>query len=314
MSHYAVIDLGSNSARLSVWQMTTDGAPKEVVKLKEMVRLSEGMGPERTLKEPAMVRTIAALKKFATALRAFHPLKLDVLATAAARGAANQKAFLTRVRAETGLAITVISGSREAELDYLGVVNTLPIQNALIMDTGGGSTELALVQSRKLAHRISLPVGAVNLSERYLSADRVKPVELFNLITDLSTMLNGVWWLRKALNLPIVALGGSNRTLAKIQRRREALGNYEDIHGYRMSTTAANAIYADVLGKDLTARKEIPGLARERADIIIGGLTPVITMLRYIDCDRLMFSQNGLREGALYQYLTTTENFAVNEP
>lgn len=110
----------------------------------------------------------------------------------------------------------------------------------------------------------------------------------------------------------IVALGGSNRTLAKIQRRREARGSYEDIHGYRMSTIAANAIYADILDKNLDQRKAVPGLSRERADIIIGGLTPVITMLRYIDCDRLMFSQNGLREGALYTYLNATETLPEN--
>ena len=307
MTYYGVIDLGSNSARLSIWQIDANNNPKEVVKLKDMVRLSEGMGPVRTLKEPAIARTIAALKRFGEAIKPFAPLMLEVLATAATRNAVNQKAFVARVQAETGLAVTVITGEREAELDYLGVVNTLPIQNALIMDTGGGSTELALVQNRKPIHRVSLPVGAVNLSEQYIQADRVTPAELFNLTTSFTTMLNGIWWLRKALNLPIVALGGSNRTLAKIQRRREGLGSYEDIHGYRMSTVAANAIYADILGKDLAERKEVPGLSRERADIIIGGLTPVITMLRYIDCDRLLFSQNGLREGALYTYLNQAE-------
>ncbi|WP_125579443.1 Ppx/GppA family phosphatase [Lacticaseibacillus suibinensis] len=307
MTHFGVIDLGSNSARLSIWQIDGNHQPHEVLKLKEMVRLSEDMGPEQTLKPAAIARTLAALQRFSAAAKAFPELTLEAYATAAVRQAGNQKAFLRQVKAETGLTITVIPGTREAELDYLGVVNTLPIQNALIMDTGGASTELILVQNRKLIHRVSLPVGSVNLSERFLDADVVRPAQLFNLITEFSSMLNGIWWLRKALNLPIVALGGSNRTLAKIQRRREQRGSYEDIHGYRMATTAANKIYADILDKDLVARKEVPGLSKFRADIIVGGLTPVITMIRYLDSDRLLFSQYGLREGALYSYLNANE-------
>ena len=255
MTHFGVIDLGSNSARLSIWQIDGNHQPHEVLKLKEMVRLSEDMGPEQTLKPAAIARTLAALQRFSAAAKAFPELTLEAYATAAVRQAGNQKAFLRQVKAETGLTITVIPGTREAELDYLGVVNTLPIQNALIMDTGGASTELILVQNRKLIHRVSLPVGSVNLSERFLDADVVRPAQLFNLITEFSSMLNGIWWLRKALNLPIVALGGSNRTLAKIQRRREQRGSYEDIHGYRMATTAANKIYADILDKDLVARR-----------------------------------------------------------
>ncbi|WP_125705750.1 Ppx/GppA family phosphatase [Lacticaseibacillus daqingensis] len=301
--YYGVIDLGSNSARLSIWALDADGAPRQVLKLKEMVRLSEGMGAERLLREPAIARTVAALGRFVQAARAFDDVHLEAFATAATRQAQNQKAFLRRVKEATGLAITVIEGTCEAELDYLGVINTLPIQNALIIDTGGASTELVLVQNRKLQHRISLPVGSVNLSERYLNRDRITAAELFNLISEFNRVLNSIWWLRKALNLPLVALGGSNRTLAKIQRRKEQVVNFEDIHGYRMPTLAANTIFADILTRDLEGRKAIPGLSKERADIIVGGLIPVITMIRYLDSDRLTFSQNGLREGALYAYL-----------
>ncbi|WP_225048069.1 Ppx/GppA family phosphatase [Lacticaseibacillus kribbianus] len=307
MSHYGVIDLGSNSARLSVWALDADGAPRQVLKLKEMVRLSEDMGSTKTLQPAAIARTLVALKKFVAAAAAYSDLTLEAFATAATRQAVNQKDFLRQVKQACGLTITVIPGTREAELDYLGVINTLPIQNALIMDTGGASTELILVQNRKLQHRISLPVGSVNLTERYLNHNLISAAELFALISEFNRVLNSIWWLRKALNLPIVALGGSNRTLAKIQRRKEQAVNFEDIHGYRMATTAANTIFEDVLTKDLEGRKAIPGLAKERADIIVGGLIPVITMIRYLDSDRLTFSQNGLREGALYAYLNAHE-------
>ncbi|WP_204122945.1 exopolyphosphatase [Lacticaseibacillus mingshuiensis] len=303
--HFAVIDLGSNSARLTVWAIDAANQPREIVRLKEMVRLSEGMGEEKVLQPAAMARTIAALAGFQQQLATFPNVTLRAVATAAVRQAVNQKEFLRQVKKTTGITITVITGDEEATLDYTGVINTMPIQNALIMDTGGASTELILVQERKLRQVISLPFGSVNLSERFLSSDVVSAAELFDLVTFVENTLNGVWWLRKAQNLPIVALGGSNRTLAKIQRRREAFSNFEDIHGFRMSTTAVNAIFRDVLTKNLTERQAIPGLARERADIIIAGLIPVVTMIRYLDCDRLTFSQYGLRAGTLYNYLNT---------
>lgn len=303
MRHFGVIDLGSNSARLSVWQINEDSSVKQVLKLKEMVRLSEGMGEDRVLQEPAMVRTIQALVGFKKQYEGLHDLTLEAYATAATRMAANQKEFLKRVKKAVGVDIKVIPGTKEAELDFLGVINTLPIQNALIMDTGGASTELILVQNRKLQHLISIPFGSVNLSERYLHGDTVSAAELFDVITSVNRTFNGIWWLKKAQNLPIVALGGSNRTLAKIQRRKDAVANFEDIHGYRMSTEQVNAIFKQVISSSLEERKAIGGLAKYRADIIVGGLVPVVMMIRFLDSDRLTFSQYGLREGALYQHL-----------
>ena len=197
MRHFGVIDLGSNSARLSVWQVNEDSSVKQVLKLKEMVRLSEGMGEDHVLQEPAMARTIQALVGFKRQYANLPQLSLEAYATAATRMAANQKDFLKRVKKTVGVDIHVIPGTKEAELDFLGVINTLPIQNALIMDTGGASTELILVQNRKLQHLISIPFGSVNLTERYLHGDTVIAAELFDVITSVNRTFNGIWWLKK---------------------------------------------------------------------------------------------------------------------
>ncbi|BAN75553.1 MULTISPECIES: exopolyphosphatase [Lacticaseibacillus] len=302
--HFAVIDLGSNSARMTIWSIDQE-VVKPVKRLKEMVRLSEDMGTSRTLQPAAMDRTLKALQGFKAELDKYEDISLKAVATAAVRQAKNQKAFLKRVKNEAGLTISVIPGMREAEYDFLGVVNTLPIQNALIMDTGGASTELVLVQNRKLQHLVSIPFGSVNLSERFLSPDVISAAEYFSLSTFIHQTFNSVWWLRRAQNLPIVALGGSNRTLAKIERRKEKLADFEAIHGYRMPTQQANNIFKEILSSDLATREAIPGLAKYRADIIVGGLVPVISMIRYLDSDRLTFSQFGLREGALYGHLNS---------
>ncbi len=303
MEHFAVIDLGSNSARMSSWLIDDNGDYTPELKLKEMVRLSEDMGREKILKEPAMERTIAALKRFRAEIDKMDNGSYKAYATAAVRQARNQKRFLKLAKEEAGIDITVIPGAKEAEFDFGGVINTLPVQNALIMDTGGASTELILVQNRKMQHLISIPFGSVNLTERFVDSDPMDASDLFKLMTAINRTFNGIWWLRKAQNLPVIALGGSNRTLAKIERRKENYKDMEEIHGFRMYTPEINKIFTEILGADLEQRKAIPGLSKERADIIVAGLIPVVTMMRYNDSDRLMFSQNGLREGVLFEHL-----------
>lgn len=311
MTHFAVIDLGSNSVRMSVWSVKDDGQPVAESKVKEMVRLSEDMGAEMTLKEPAISRTIDALLRFKDTYSKLDDLTIKAYATAATRQAKNQKKFLKRVRDEVGLQIEVIPGVREAELDYVGVINTLNVQSGLIMDTGGASTELVLIQNRQMEHRISIPFGSVNLTEHFVQHDPITPGDLFRLWSSVSNVFNGIWWLREAQNLPIIALGGSNRTLAKIQRRKHHFRNFEDIHGFRMLSRNVNSVFAEVVDADVESRRAMPGLARDRADIIVAGLVPVVTMLRFIDADKIIFSQNGLREGALYEYLQGKQQAAA---
>ncbi|ANK58785.1 Ppx/GppA family phosphatase [Loigolactobacillus backii] len=306
MENFAVIDLGSNSARLTISEIEDDGTYKVIKQLKEMVRLSEDMGADQNLQQPAIERTITALKKFRDEYSKLPNLKVRAIATAATRMAKNQKKFLKQVADEVaGLQLEVIPGTLEAHYDFVGVINTLPVSNCVIMDTGGGSCELILVQNGKATNLISLPVGAVNLTERFFKngTDKIKAEDLFWETTFVNQLFNDVWWLRKGQNLPIVALGGSNRTLAKIKRKESDFRHFENIHGFRMSVASVNQVYAEVISKDLAGRKKIPGLTKERADIIAGGMTPIVTILRFLDSDRVVFSQNGVREGILLEHV-----------
>ncbi|MFD1670530.1 exopolyphosphatase [Agrilactobacillus yilanensis] len=307
MEHFGVIDLGSNSVRLTVTKIEDDGTVEKVLSEKEPVRLSENMGAEKTLKQPAIERTLKALDKFRELYKDLPNLHLRAVATAATRMATNQKEFLKLVKKEAGIELNVITGATEAHYDYLGVINSLPVVNCVIMDTGGASTEIILVQNRRSVDSISVPLGSVNLSEAFLDTDKVSASGLFRLFTALENIYNDIWWLDKGKNLPIVALGGSNRTLAKIQRRQDHFKQYWDIHGFRMTGKQTNEVFDQVISADLAQRKEIPGLAKERADIIIGGLSPVALLLRHLDSDRLIFSQQGLRDGILYERLDELE-------
>ncbi|GEK29335.1 exopolyphosphatase [Furfurilactobacillus siliginis] len=306
MENFAVIDLGSNSCRMTVTTIDETGRFTRSKMDKEFVRLSEGMEQTGMLQELPIQRTIAALQGFQATYSQLPNLTLKAIATAAVRNAKNQAAFLARVAQEVdGLKIEVIAGTEEAHYDFLGVINTLPVTNCVVMDTGGASCELILVQNGRAQNLVSLPFGSVNLTETFLAhgTDTIAAVDIFRLSTAIQRLFNGIWWLHRGQNLPIVALGGSNRTLAKIRRKQKQVADFEDIHGFRMNVSEVDDVYAEIIERNLAERKAMPGLSKARADIIAAGSTPLVTIMRYLDSGRVIFSENGVREGILYEHL-----------
>ena len=305
MINLAVIDLGSNSVRLRITEINESGNYNLVSYEKEYVRLSENMGPEKMLKPAPMDRTIKALQHFKQLCMALENVRVIAVATAAVRQAANQTEFLKRVKAETGFSFKVISGEREAYLDYVGVTRTLPIKNGLIIDTGGASMELIYVDDGQAEEIISLPIGAVLLSQEYHLDDQINSADLLDAIVRVDHALGPQHWLQRARHQEVVALGGSNRALAKIYRwQLEAQGKgRQPVHGLKMSTADANRIMHSLLAMDKKQRANVHGIASERADVIVGGLLPLMAILRQLDVKQLTFSNNGLREGLMFKFL-----------
>lgn len=305
MENFVVIDLGSNSIRLRITQITEGNFLRVTHQLKEYVRLSENMGPERILQQVPMDRTLEALKKFKGIIDGLPNTHVVAIGTAATRQAKNQKEFLKRVKNETGLSLEVISGEREAYLDYLGAAHTLPLHNCLLMDTGGASTELILVQDGKPVNLTSLPFGSVTISQRFHLEDRITAASLFQAMTVVEKALSNLDWLLSAHKIPLVCLGGSNRTLAKIARNRwhTDVGDVPDIHGFTLPADDATDIMTDLISRDRAGREDISGLTSDRSDVIVGGLTPLVLILRICHIGEIVFSNHGLREGFLFEYL-----------
>ncbi|WP_367295214.1 exopolyphosphatase [Levilactobacillus yonginensis] len=301
MENLVVIDLGSNSVRMTISEIDEAGTPNTVNQVKRYVRLSENMGAEQVLQPEAIDRTLEALREFKKIYAELDAPRIKAVATAAVRQASNQKQFLKLVKDELGLTFDVISGTTEARYDYLGVVHTLPIINGLLVDTGGASSELILVQNRQMKHVVSIPLGSVTLSQAYLESDKVQADSLFSAMTFVNNVFNDVWWLNEAKNLPVIGLGGANRTLAKINRRNKNFLNFEDVHGYKLGADDVYATLTQLLGLNLAERKKVPGLSKDRADIIIGGLIPVALLMRLLDSQQITFSNAGLRDGILFE-------------
>ncbi|MCM0599043.1 Ppx/GppA family phosphatase [Periweissella fabalis] len=313
MKKFAIIDLGSNSARMTISEIHPDGSYTVLERMQEMVRLSNNMGPKKVLQKPEIERTLKALDGFNQAIHKYDDITVRAVATAAVRQATNQAKFLELVQTKVGLTLEVLTGEQEAHYDYLGVINTLNVSNTLILDTGGASSELIFVVDKESRHEVSIPVGAVNISEKFLEKDKISAAALFQAFTAVDERLNSISWLRQAHEFPLVVLGGSNRTLGKISRRAKHIQD-TPLHGYRISSDEAFGIYTDILSKDLEERRKIAGLAKERGDIIVGGLMPLMALLRYVDANKITFSQAGIREGILFEKINEFTGEAVIDP
>ncbi len=300
MAIIAIIDLGSNSVRMDIVKIYPGAQTELLYQTRKMVRLSENMNDDMRLKVAPMWRTIEALKEFKQEMERFHVTEVHAVATAGVRKAENQKFFVAEVMRETGIALRVISGRQEAVYDFLGVVGSLKVEDCLIVDTGGGSTELIAVQDGAVQEALSIPMGAVSLSEQFFrqgeSEQSRRKAEGF-----VREQLRQAEWLTQCRGVPIIGLGGSIRTLAKVDIKLSQKD--APIHGYELTKERVRELCCMIAECPPEERKKIRGIDKERADIISGGLLPLQCLMEELDTPQVIISDNGLRTGLLFECL-----------
>jgi len=296
----AIIDLGSNSARLIIVEIYKNRAYNLIYHQKETIRLSQDADKNSQLQPEAMARAMTLLQNFAHICQLQHADKTIAVGTAAIRNAHNGAEFARAVKEKTGITIKIISGETEAKLGYIGAINTLNVTDAVLFDLGGGSTELTLIKNRKAEKFISLPFGAVTLTERFNLQNKATEAQLANLDTFIVQELDKIPWL-KNLGIPLIGIGGTARGIAKMEQKRK---NYPllKLHNYRTSSLAFHSLWQDVKGMSCEQRRKIPGLSNDRADIILSGLSIVKNLFATIQSTQLIISSCGVREGLFLQY------------
>jgi exopolyphosphatase/guanosine-5'-triphosphate,3'-diphosphate pyrophosphatase len=303
MTRLAIVDLGSNSARMVVEELHDDGTYTEVLRHKTDTRISQGMGEEKMLQPEPIARTLTAIKAFQAAYAPYEVDEVRAITTAAVRTAANQAEFLAQVKAETGLDFQVLTGDEEAYYDYLGVVSTLELTDAVILDTGGASVEVIAVANGRNVAQVSLPFGAVNLSEKYALANEIKADNLAAAQADVRSQYEALDWLTAQNGVPIVLLGGANRSLAKMDRQAHHEAHPDNIHGYRMDASTIYTLFDQLTQLSRVEREKLAGLEASRADIIISGLIPLVNLMRVVAAPEVIFSESGVREGLIAEVL-----------
>ncbi len=292
----AAIDLGSNSVLLTV--MDPDGAVRHDEA--RVVGLGKGLGDGGSFAEDRMEAALAALSDYASIARELgvDPTDVRVVATSAARRATNSDAFIARVADQTGLQIRVISGDEEARLTWTGALSGLEASgNALVVDLGGGSTELAIGRDH-LGWRHSYEVGSVRLTERILGDDvRIaRPADLDAMQARVEAVLAD-----PVLPEPpdvVIGVAGSVTTLMAT-----ALGqsSYDGsaVHGNLLTDSVLEGFQQQLLGLDAAERRSVFAVAPKRADFLLAGATVLRGVLARCQRSSMMVSDRGLRYGVL---------------
>jgi exopolyphosphatase/guanosine-5'-triphosphate,3'-diphosphate pyrophosphatase len=280
----AAVDLGTNSTRLLVADVD-GGRVEEVARQSEITRLGEGVDERRKLLPLPVARVRNVLSDYRREAERLGAERVLTIGTSAVRDAENGEAFLGEIEWSYGFATRLVTGDEEAELTLRGVATGRPLdEGTLVLDVGGGSTELTTT-----SERTSIDVGSVRLTERHLRSDPPSPGALAAAAREVRDLLPSLE--------PSAAVGvaGTVTTLAALE-----LGGYDRdrVHGYQLSRAAAERQLERLASLPLAERRELPGLEPERAPVIVGCALIVCTVLDRYGLNGLEVSERDLLHGA----------------
>ena len=310
----AAIDVGSNSVRQIVADVTADGAITVVDEMKEAPRLGADLeGTGGLLGTQAMTRAAEAIGRMATLARQLGATRIEAVATSAVRDATNADQFVARVRQEAGLQIRVIGGEDEARLSYLSALAhfDLGVGRTVVMDIGGGSLELALAADGVLDDLVSLPFGALRLTERHLREGST-PKAVRRLREEVREGLRGVISRRDWRGAQVIGSGGTFTNLAAIHLARRGMEAARNVHATAVPRVDVEHILDALAAMTTQERRAVSGLNPERADIIVAGLAVAAEVLARLESRELTVSRYGIREGLLLEIARVTP--AVADP
>jgi exopolyphosphatase/guanosine-5'-triphosphate,3'-diphosphate pyrophosphatase len=292
----AVIDIGTNTLLLLI----VDAAMQPVVDLCRFGRLGKGLDATGRLADDAIAASLAICREYRQVMDEHGVARPIAIATQAAREAANAADFIVPAEQILGAPIEVIAGTREAELAALSVVRSLPElagTRYLVVDVGGGSTEIITVDGDRAVDRTSLPIGAVRLTERHLRHDPPSAPEITALTADIDRHIGALALPR---GVPVVGTAGTATTLAAIVL---SLQRYDPVAvtGLKIAQDTVVALHGRLLAATVEARKAIPGIEPQRADVIAAGAAIFAGVLQLIDAPVLITCDRGIRWGLAYE-------------
>lgn len=319
MPTFAAIDIVSNSCRLKIakvvsHQLRTLHEDREVTRLGASVFASGLVSPE------AMAATLRALKRFQRAVQSHGVDQIRVVATSAMRDARNATAFQAWVKAETGWNMETISGLEEGRLIHRGLMSGEPGTGGrvLLIDLGGGSCEITLSEHKRIKDTISVPLGAVRLTEEFLAVDPAPPEELARMRRLIARELRrahrrvkpgkvqlviGTSGTAAALAEACAAIAAKSGKSSKAQRRLAS--------GGIAPTVVVRKLAAKISRMTLPEREAVAGIGPRRAEIIIAGAQVFAELLESFNLPGFRYSSLGLRDGILAQMLAAQDNRAA---
>ncbi|MFN5060967.1 MAG: Ppx/GppA family phosphatase [Chloroflexota bacterium] len=298
----AVIDLGSNTTRMIVVGYVPHQTYKLLDEIREAVRLAHGIGSDGNLQLVPMNRAIKTMRLFHQMCRGIGVDRIVPVATSAVREATNREEFLQRVKDEAGLEFRVLSAHEEAYYGFLGAINTLDVHDGCVVDIGGGSTQVSQAYRRQMGQTISRPIGAVRLTDRFVKSDPISSRDYRELQKAISAQFDNVPWL-DGIGGTLAGIGGTIRALAEIDQK---MRNHpiDRVHGHILKAERVFELIETFRSLTLKQRESLPGLSRDRADLILAGASILAEVMRRGQFAQIMISGQGLREGVFFEHFT----------
>ena len=307
MNRKAVIDIGSNSVKFFVGELQEDGSIKRILDTNDVARLGEGLDKTGMLNPEPVRRNLQAVASFADMARELGADEIAAVGTMALRNASNSDEFVNAVKNACGLDLRIIPGEEEARLSYLAVLSGMPPgedEDIVLFDTGGGSTEFIYGRGSELIKRFSVNVGAVRITENYLSEDPVSPDGVKAAIAQIDSEFAAAGVEGRPSRL--VGMGGGVTTMSAVKHRMNVY-DADVIQGSVLTRTDILQQMEDYAGRTLAQRIEMPGLQPKRADVILAAACILNVITERLGCEQLTVSDRGLRHGLAYELFHGTE-------
>jgi exopolyphosphatase/guanosine-5'-triphosphate,3'-diphosphate pyrophosphatase len=293
---FAAIDIGSNSTNLLI----VDQSGQTLERIVRSTRLGANVATTGALSAESMQRTLECLSEYESLIKQHKVSRRRTVATAACRVANNTNQFFAEVKKISGTEPELISGEIEGALSFVGATSSLDEKMAtLVIDIGGASTEL-MVGTETLDFAVSIPFGAVNLTEAELHRDPPRPEELTNAISLVSDAIDDV-----AHNYPlmgqidrVVGVAGTIVTVAAVEVGQKTF-DPSALHKLKLSREAVEDVFRTLATERLSDRVFNPGLPRDRADIIVGGCCVLVAVMRRLQISEIVVSQYNLLDGLI---------------
>jgi len=296
----AALDVGSNTVLMLVVEWGANGVLHRLADMSRITRLGRGVDAAGRLDPESAARTLDAINEFTDKARAVGAELIVGAATAALRDAADGQEFVARVKQGTGISLEIISGETEAELSYLSTRKGLgldPAGELLIVDIGGGSTELIKAEPTQF-EAISLQIGSVRLTERIIHHDPPLAAEAAELRARVNEALHQLGW--KCRPRAMVGIAGTVTTLCAIALALEYYSP-EAVHGHRLGHTEIRRIGALLASVPLEERKKLRGMEPGRADVLFAGAIILERVMDFFGCSEVIVSDQGVRWGLIWR-------------
>ena len=292
----AVIDVGSNSGRVMVYRQEAGGHLHVLAGSRASLRLVRDLDETGRIPAEGLDRAFEALRDFRSIARGSGVRRIVAAGTSALRDAANGRAFIRRVRRELGITMRTLSGLEEARYGFLGAVGGLPVDDGALFDLGGGSLQVGRFRDRRLLGAVSVPLGALRVSDVFLRSDPPAPREIRRLREHARQVLDAAGVRALSAGEALVGTGGTLRNIARIDQRASGYP-IPRLHGYVLTRRRVREIVAALCGERLEKRARVPGLNADRRDSVVGGGLVIDTLMDALGADHVVASGEGVREG-----------------